>query len=41
MEKLQNRPEFAQALGIEVRSEIAPPGAENRSDCGRLKEERR
>lgn len=27
MEKLQNRPEYARALGIEVCGEMAPPGA--------------
>ena len=27
MEKLQSRPDFAKALGVEVRGEIAPPGA--------------
>ena len=27
MEKLQNRPDFAKALGIEVCNEMAPPGS--------------
>ncbi len=27
MEKLQNRPDFAKALGVEVCNEMAPPGA--------------
>ena len=27
MEKLQSHPDFAKALGVEVRGEIAPPGA--------------
>ena len=27
MEKLQSHPDFARALGVEVRSEMAPPGA--------------
>ena len=32
MEKLQNRPDFVKALGIEVRSEMAPPGAANKKE---------
>lgn len=27
MEKLQSRPEYAKMFGIEVRGEMAPPGA--------------
>ena len=27
MEKLQSRPDFAKAIGVEVCGEIAPPGA--------------
>ena len=32
MEKLQSRPDFARALGIEVRGEIAPPGAADKKE---------
>ena len=32
MEKLQNRPDFAKALGIEVCGEIAPPGAADKKE---------
>ena len=31
-EKLQSRPDFAKALGVEVRSEIAPPGAVDKKE---------
>ena len=32
MEKLQSRPEFAKALGIEVCGEMAPPGATDKKE---------
>ena len=32
MEKLQSRPDFAKALGVEVRREIAPPGAADKKE---------
>ena len=32
MEKLQSRPEYAKALGIEVRGDIAPPGATDKKE---------
>ena len=32
MEKLQNRPEYAKALGIEVRGEMAPLGAAQKKE---------
>lgn len=32
MEKLQNRPEYAKALGIEVCSAVAPPGAAQKKE---------
>ena len=35
MEKLQSRPEFAKALGIEVCGEIAPPGAAEKKEKGK------
>ena len=32
MEKLQSRPDFAKVLGVEVRGEIAPPGAADKKE---------
>jgi len=32
MEKLQSRPDFAKALGVEVRGEIAPPGVADKKE---------
>ena len=32
MEKLQGRPDFAKALGVEVRGEIAPPGVADKKE---------
>ena len=32
MDKLQSHPDFAKALGVEVRGEIAPPGAANKKE---------
>ena len=32
MEKLQNRPDFAKALGVEVCNEMAPPGAADKKE---------
>ena len=32
MEKLQSRPEFAKALGVQVRGEIASPGAADKKE---------
>ena len=32
MEKLQSRPDFAKALGVEVRSGMAPPGAADKKE---------
>lgn len=32
MEKIQSRPDFVRALGIEVRGEIAPPGAADKKE---------
>ena len=32
MEKLQSHPDFARALGVEVRGEIAPLGAEDKKE---------
>jgi len=32
MEKLQGRPDFAKALGVEVRSEMVPPGAADQKE---------
>jgi hypothetical protein len=32
VEKLQSRPDFAKALGVEVRSEMAPPGAAEKKE---------
>ena len=32
MEKLQSRPDFARALGVEVRGSMAPPGAADKKE---------
>lgn len=32
MEKLQRYPEYARTLGIEVREEVAPPGATEKKE---------
>lgn len=32
MEKLQSHPDFARALGVAVRGEIAPPGAADKKE---------
>ena len=32
IEKLQNRPDIAKALGVEVCGEIAPPGAADKKE---------
>jgi DNA-binding transcriptional regulator YiaG len=32
MEKLQSRPDFAKALGVEVRSEMTPTGAADKKE---------
>ena len=32
MEKLQSRPDFSKALGVEVRVEMAPPGAADKKE---------
>ena len=32
LEKLQSRPDFAKALGVEVCGEIAPPGAADKKE---------
>ena len=32
MEKLQSRPEFAKALGVEVCGKIAPPGVADKKE---------
>ena len=32
MEKLQSRPDFAKALGVEVHGEIAPQGAADKKE---------
>lgn len=32
MEKMQSRPDFAKALGVEVRSGMAPPGAADKKE---------
>ena len=32
MEKLQSRPDFAKVLGVDVRCEMAPPGAADKKE---------
>ena len=32
MEKLQGRPDLAKTLGVEVRGEMAPPGAADKKE---------
>lgn len=32
MEKLQSRPDFAKALGVEVHGKMAPPGATDKKE---------